>query len=74
MIWRRKDAAQNHFVTFDHKEQRIAALEADLSELTKDLLSYLEADIACGWLVSAKRLADTLRKIIERREKTKQRD
>ena len=68
MIWRRKDKAQDHFVTFDHQEQRIAALESDLREMTKDLLAYLEADIACGWMVSAKRLAETLRKIIGRRE------
>jgi hypothetical protein len=69
MIWKRKDPAQDHFVSFDHHEQRIAqlatavaALEAAMAERDAALLAFLEADIASPWLPAAKRLADLLRK------------
>lgn len=71
MNWKWRNHNQDHFVSFDHQEQRIAALEADLKTLSEDLLSYLEADIACGWMVAAKRLAETLRTLIKRREARK---
>ncbi len=66
MIWKWADRKDDHFVTFDHHEHRIAALEDDLRELSDDLLAYVKADIECGWMTSAKRLAATLQKIIDR--------
>jgi hypothetical protein len=72
LIWRRKDPDQDHFVAFDHQSVRIAALEADLADLTKDLLSYIDADLAAPWKLSGERLRDTLRDIIKRRDEASQ--
>ena len=65
MIWQRKDPAQNHFVTFDHQQKRIAALEFDLNALCEDLLTYIEAHRASPWRAPAERLAETARKILD---------
>jgi len=66
--WKWADRKDDHYVTFRHQEQRVAALEADFLELSKLVLTYIEADMACSWLGSAKNLSEALRSIIKKRE------
>jgi hypothetical protein len=68
MIWHRKEKAEDHFVTFSHQEQRIAQLEGEIAVLSRHLLAYIEADLACGWKSAAEGLSATLRAIIENRQ------
>jgi hypothetical protein len=68
MNWKWSNHNKDHFVSFDHQETRLAALEVDLKTLSEDLLAYLEADISCPWMTAAKRLSHTLRGIIKNRE------
>lgn len=64
MIWNKKDPSADHFVKFGHQEARVAALEADLKCLSKELHFYFNNP---NWSVGDKeRLVEALRKIFGR--------
>lgn len=60
--------SQDHFVEFDHQEQRIAELELKMIQahtVFKAILDYVEADISATWISSAKDLAEALREALK---------